>query len=153
VPVERRGQEARRGDENVGTLRAASCTFMVFLLVNIVRLHRSILRVALQRRQGRSSPRRRATWPDLTALAGVGRSSTAPLPCHPEWQAGQAEIAAGGGAGRRPAKIADAPNINHAKRTTRPGRSSPPEGTMQGARWVMWTGGVQRLGVWSRPDR
>ena len=36
--------------------------------------------------------------------------------------------AAAGGADRRSAKNAAAPRINRAKRTTRPGRSTPPRG-------------------------
>jgi hypothetical protein len=41
---------------------------------------------------------------------------------------GRLEIAAGGGADRRSAKIADRPLINRAKRSLRPGRSTPPRG-------------------------
>ena len=39
----------------------------------------------------------------------VSGSSTAQVQYHAEWRPGQGQIAAGGGAGRRPAEIADAP--------------------------------------------
>src|SRR5512132_1788176 len=47
---------------------------------------------------------------------------------HPAWPPGPAEIAAKGGAGRRSAQGADAPLNQSRKRTTRRGRSTPPEG-------------------------
>src|SRR5919198_690187 len=65
----------------------------------------SIVPVALDRRQGRCSLAPEATWPILARW----RSSRACMPCHGEWQAGQAETAAAGGTDRRPAKNAAAP--------------------------------------------
>jgi hypothetical protein len=51
---------------------------------------------------------------------------------------GRPEIAAGGGAGRRSAKVAAAPDgINRAKRTTRRGRSTPPRGAMSHAAKIL----------------
>jgi hypothetical protein len=51
---------------------------------------------------------------------------------HPEWQLGQADIAAAGGAGRRSAKIADAP-MNQSREAHLPARPlhSPEGGSLR----------------------